>query len=231
MPPSTATLFAVLCLAQAARSFQTAPVPRARRSSTAAFSTPNADAAAAAASVNEAAGATSEPQLRIGHGYDIHRLEAGAAPLVVGGVTIPFELGVVAHSDGDVIYHSICDAIFGALGLPDIGQFFPDNDPRWKGATSDVFMAEAHRQMDLRGYKLGNVDVTLIAQKPRMMPHKPAMKENIVALLQSTPDRVNVKARTHEGVDAVGEVRAIECHVCLLMEKAPDPEKKMTIGF
>jgi len=178
-----------------------------------------------------------EPPIRIGHGFDIHRMakhgdaEVGG-PVVIGGVSFDdFELGVVAHSDGDVIYHSVVDAIFGALTLPDIGQFFPDTDPRWKGAASDVFMKEAWKQMDNRGYRIGNIDVTLIAQAPRMMDknhplaeagkpydHKVTMKDNIASLLRCPIGRVNVKARTHENVDAVGEKRALSCHVVVVLE-------------
>eukprot|EP00403_Amphidinium_massartii_P020165 CAMPEP_0178417596 /NCGR_PEP_ID=MMETSP0689_2-20121128/24653_1 /TAXON_ID=160604 /ORGANISM="Amphidinium massartii, Strain CS-259" /LENGTH=243 /DNA_ID=CAMNT_0020038961 /DNA_START=1 /DNA_END=728 /DNA_ORIENTATION=- len=171
--------------------------------------------------------AIAEPLLRVGHGFDIHRMaphedaEVGG-PVVIGGVTFSdFDLGIVAHSDGDVVYHSIVDAVFGALGLPDIGQYFPDSDPRWKGAPSKVFMAEAWKQMDDRGYRIGNVDVTIIAQAPRMMDknhpeakpgkpfdHKLAMEDNIADLMKCDRNRVNVKARTHENVDAVGEKRA-----------------------
>jgi len=160
----------------------------------------------------------SDPPFRIGHGFDIHRLEPGL-PLVIGGVKIDFEKGSAAHSDGDALYHSTTDAILGAIGMPDIGQLFPDNDPKWKGADSSAFMKEAHRLMTLRGYKIGNVDVTLILQKPKVMGIKPQMKENLVELLQTTPDRVNIKARTHENVDSVGESRSWVVHVVILLEK------------
>lgn len=157
----------------------------------------------------------------IGHGFDIHRLVAGKE-LVIGGVKIPYELGADAHSDGDVIYHSVVDAILGALGLPDIGQLFPDNDPEWSGADSSVFMEEAYRRMEARGFRVGNVDVTLILQKPKVMDIKPQMRANIVRLLDTSLARVNVKARTHEKVDAVGEGRAMACHVVVLLEKCPN---------
>mmetsp|Transcript_67844 Transcript_67844/g.126748 ORF Transcript_67844/g.126748 Transcript_67844/m.126748 type:complete len:252 (-) Transcript_67844:21-776(-) len=182
---------------------------------------------------------STEPLLRVGHGFDIHRMaprsdpEVGG-PVVVGGVTFnDFELGIVAHSDGDVVYHSIVDAIFGSLGLPDIGQFFPDTDPQWKGAPSDVFMTEAWNQMDARGYRIGNVDVTIIAQAPRMIvkdhplaepgnpfDHKKEMEDNIAELMKCDRNRVNVKARTHEKVDAVGEKRALSCHVVVALERS-----------
>ena len=132
---------------------------------------------------------------------------------------MPFHLGADAHSDGDALYHSLVDAILGALTLPDIGQLFPDNDPDWGGADSSIFMKEAYKRMTERGYRIGNVDVTLILQKPKVMDFKPAMKENIVSLLHTTPDRVNVKARTHEKVDSVGESRSYACHVVCILEK------------
>eukprot|EP00752_Nemacystus_decipiens_P017811 g15969.t1 len=161
-----------------------------------------------------------DPPMLIGHGFDIHRLVEGKE-LVIGGVNIPYELGADAHSDGDVIYHSVVDAILGALGLPDIGQLFPDNDPDWSGADSSIFMEEAYRRMDNRGFRVGNVDVTLILQKPKVMDIKPLMRANIVRLLRTSPGRVNVKARTHEKVDSVGEGRAMACHVVVLLEKNP----------
>jgi len=200
--------------------------------------TPNLVRSSAAAPL-QAHGAATEPPVRVGHGFDIHRMIALDSPEVHGPVTIggevfdDFNLGIVAHSDGDVVYHSVVDAIFGALSLPDIGQFFPDTDPRWKGAQSSVFMEEAWNQMDLRGYRVGNVDVTIIAEAPKMIvkdsplgkpgqpyDHKAKMRENIARLLHCAEDRVNVKARTHEKVDAVGEKRALSCHVVMAMERA-----------
>lgn len=170
-----------------------------------------------------------EPPFRIGHGWDIHRMESkeiAGQGCVIGGVSIPdFEhkgviMGTVAHSDGDVLYHSTTDAILGALGLPDIGQLFPDNDPRWDGANSEQFMDEAVRLMELRGYRIMNVDVTLILQKPRVAAHKAAMKENVVRILHTIPARVNIKARTHEKVDSIGESRALSCHCMVMMERS-----------
>lgn len=181
--------------------------------------------------------------VRIGHGFDIHRMapiqEAGQ-PIVIGGVEIPHnplkwidakgqytstpgsiyetQLGVCAHSDGDVVYHAIVDAIFGALTLPDIGQVFQDTDPRWRGCDSSKFMDYATEVMKAYGYKIGNVDVTLILERPKVASFKPAMKENIVRLLDTTPGRVNIKARTHEQMDSVGELRSLSCHVVLTLE-------------
>ena len=161
---------------------------------------------------------SAEPLLRIGHGYDIHRMasrEEAGQPVIIGGVKFDgsdapdFNLGCVAHSDGDVVYHSVTDAILGALSMPDIGQLFPDNDPRLKGADSEVFMEEAYERMVGRGYRVGNVDVTVICQKPRInVEHaggqvKARMSANLARLLRVPLGRVNVKARTHELVDSV----------------------------
>jgi 2-C-methyl-D-erythritol 2,4-cyclodiphosphate synthase len=181
--------------------------------------------------------------MRIGHGFDIHRMapiEDAGQPVVIGGVTIDHkdqkwtdaegkyvekggiyetQLGVVAHSDGDVVYHSIVDAIFGSLTLPDIGQVFQDTDPRWRGCDSSKFMEHAFEVMDGYGYEIGNIDVTLILERPKVASFKPAMKENIVSLLKTTPGRVNIKARTHERVDSVGELRSLSCHVVLTLVK------------
>lgn len=120
---------------------------------------------------------------------------------------------------GDVIYHSIVDAIFGALTLPDIGQVFQDTDPRWKGCDSSKFMEHAFKVMKYYGYKIGNLDVTLILERPKVASVKFRMKENIVRLLGTTDGRVNIKARTHEKVDSVGELRSLSCHVVVTLEK------------
>jgi 2-C-methyl-D-erythritol 2,4-cyclodiphosphate synthase len=182
--------------------------------------------------------------LRIGHGFDIHRMvpySEAKQPIVVGGVIIDHvdqkwtdregtytgmpgsiyetQLGVIAHSDGDVIYHSIVDAIFGALTLPDIGQVFQDTDPRWRGCDSSKFMEHAYGVMTYHGYRIGNVDVTLILERPKVANFKPRMKENIVRLLHTTSGRVNIKARTHERLDSVGELRSLSCHVVITLEK------------
>lgn len=183
--------------------------------------------------------------LRIGHGFDIHRmspLEEVGQPIIIAGIEVTHkdqkwrdvegkytenkgdyyetQLGVVAHSDGDVIYHSIVDAIFGALTLPDIGQVFSDTDPRWKDADSSKFMDYAYEIMTKYGYKIGNIDVTLILERPKVAAFKPAMKQNVIKLLHTTSGRVNIKARTHEQVDSVGELRSLSCHVCLTLERA-----------
>ncbi|KAG0452747.1 hypothetical protein HPP92_025411 [Vanilla planifolia] len=156
---------------------------------------------------------------RIGHGFDLHRLEPGY-PLIIGGVNIPHDRGCEAHSDGDVLLHCVVDAILGALGLPDIGQIFPDNDPKWKGAASSVFIKEAVRLMHDAGYELGNLDATLILQKPKLSPHKQTIRANLCELLGVNHSIVNIKAKTHEKVDSLGENRSIAAHtVVLLMKK------------
>ncbi|XP_043717725.1 2-C-methyl-D-erythritol 2,4-cyclodiphosphate synthase, chloroplastic-like [Telopea speciosissima] len=156
---------------------------------------------------------------RVGHGFDLHRLEPGY-PLIIGGINIPHERGCEAHSDGDVLLHCVVDAILGALGLPDIGQIFPDNDPKWKGAASSVFIKEAVRLMNESGYELGNLDATLILQRPKLSPHKEAIRANLSELLGVDPSVVNLKAKTHEKVDSLGENRSIAAHtVVLLMRK------------
>ncbi|CAA0838190.1 2-C-methyl-D-erythritol 2-4-cyclodiphosphate synthase- chloroplastic [Striga hermonthica] len=153
---------------------------------------------------------------RVGHGFDLHRLEPGY-PLIIGGVNIPHDRGCEAHSDGDVLLHCVVDAILGALGLPDIGQIFPDNDPKWKGAPSSVFMKEAVRLMHESGYELGNLDSTLILQRPKLSPHKEAIRANLCELLGADPSVVNLKAKTHEKVDSLGENRSIAAHTVVLL--------------
>jgi len=156
--------------------------------------------------------------LRIGHGFDLHRMEPDL-PFIIGGVNIPHDRGCAAHSDGDVMYHCIVDAILGALGLPDIGQIFPDNDPKWKGASSDIFMKEAIRLMKERGYRVGNMDCTVILQRPKFSPHKDAIKANLVELMEAPAEVLNIKAKTHEKVDSIGEGRSVACHTVILLMK------------
>lgn len=158
---------------------------------------------------------------RIGHGFDLHRLELGRE-LIVGGVKLDHDRGCAAHSDGDVLYHAVTDAVLGALGQDDIGQLFPDNDPKWKGADSAIFMREAFMRMAAAGFRVGNLDCTVILERPKLGPHKPAIKSNLAALLGCDLPQVNLKAKTHEGVDALGENRAIACHVVVLLVAVDD---------
>jgi len=153
---------------------------------------------------------------RIGHGFDLHRLEPGL-PLMVGGVELKHDRGCAAHSDGDVVYHAVTDAILGALGHDDLGQLFPDNDPKWKGTDSSVFVREAVMRMDGAGYDLGNLDITVILQAPKLSRQKDVMRMNLAELLHCEASRINLKGKTHEGVDALGENRAIACHVVVML--------------
>lgn len=160
--------------------------------------------------------------MRIGHGFDLHRLEPGL-PLIVGGVRLEHDRGCDAHSDGDVVYHAVTDAVLGALGQDDIGQLFPDNDPTWRGADSRVFVEAAAQRMREAGHAIGNLDVTVILQRPKLSPHKAAIKANLADLLGCPLDRVNLKGKTHEKVDALGENRAIACHVVVLLTSLDTP--------
>ncbi|MFO0874967.1 MAG: 2-C-methyl-D-erythritol 2,4-cyclodiphosphate synthase [Phycisphaerales bacterium] len=161
---------------------------------------------------------------RIGHGYDLHRLEplppAGdGRPLVLAGIRLEHDRGPVSHSDGDAVFHAVTDALLGAVGLPDIGQLFPDNDPRWNGADSELFLAAAHDELAKRGWRVGNVDVTIICERPRIGPRKTEMIANLARVLRCEIGQVNLKGKTHEKVDAVGEGRAVEVHVAALVAR------------
>lgn len=169
------------------------------------------------------------PEFRIGHGYDLHRLdrlapEGRGRPLILGGVRIPSsgdrpETGPVAHSDGDALLHAITDAVLGALGLPDIGQLFPDTDPRHAGQDSKRFLAEAMRRAEQAGWGVANLDATVILERPRLGPHKEAIRTCLAGLLGVTPELVNIKGKTHEGVDTVGQGLAIEAHAVVLLSR------------
>jgi 2-C-methyl-D-erythritol 2,4-cyclodiphosphate synthase len=144
----------------------------------------------------------------VGIGYDVHALVAGRK-LILGGVEIPHLKGLDGHSDADVVMHAICDAIFGALGEGDIGHFFPNTDPRWKGARSKVFLQEAARQVSFRGGQLVNVDCTLIAQQPKLAPHISEMKANVAEALGINVSRVGIKATTNERLGFIGRGEGI----------------------
>ena len=157
--------------------------------------------------------------MRIGHGYDVHRLVPNR-DLIIGGVKIDYELGLDGHSDADVMLHAVMDALLGAAALRDIGYHFPDTDMRYKGADSRMLLREVAKKIDEAGYKLGNVDVTMIAQRPKLKPHIPQMMENIAADLGVDIGRVNVKATTEEKLGFTGEGLGMSCHaVCILEEK------------
>ncbi len=156
--------------------------------------------------------------MRIGHGYDVHKLVPGR-DLILGGVKIDYELGLLGHSDADVLLHAVSDALLGAAGLRDIGYHFPDTDPKYKGADSRVLLREVREKVTAAGYRISNVDVTMIAQKPKLKPHIEQMMENIASDLQIEVSRVNVKATTEEHLGFTGEGLGMSCHaVCLLEE-------------
>ena len=154
--------------------------------------------------------------MRIGHGYDVHRLVAGRK-CIIGGVEIPYEKGLLGHSDADVLLHAVMDAVLGAMAAGDIGKLFPDNDPTYKGADSLVLTRRVAEVMVERGYRLGNIDATVIAQAPKMAPHIPLMRQNIAAAFGVEVDRVSVKATTEEKLGFTGSGEGIAAHaVCLL---------------
>ena len=156
--------------------------------------------------------------MRIGHGYDVHRLVEGR-DLILGGVKIPYEKGLLGHSDADVLLHAVSDALLGAAGLGDIGRHFPDTDPKYKGADSLELLRQVYRKISEKGYKVGNIDVTMIAQKPKLKDYIPQMQANIAATVGTAPDRVNVKATTEEKLGFTGTGEGMSCHaVCLLEE-------------
>lgn len=156
---------------------------------------------------------------RIGHGVDLHRLRPGSG-LRVGGVTIACDYAVEAHSDGDVVLHALCDALLGAAALGDIGQHFPDDDARWAGADSRELLRHVRGLVVAAGYALGNVDISAVAQVPRLSPHRDAMRECMADDLALAVERVSVKATTKEGVDAVGEKRAISAHAVVMIYRS-----------
>ncbi|UKS25617.1 2-C-methyl-D-erythritol 2,4-cyclodiphosphate synthase [Paenibacillus sp. HWE-109] len=157
--------------------------------------------------------------IRVGQGFDVHQLVEGRK-CIIGGVTIPYEKGLLGHSDADVLLHAISDAILGALGLGDIGKHFPDTAAEFKDADSLVLLKEIWQMAKERGYRLGNADSTIIAQKPKMLPYIPQMVEIIAAALETTPEQVNVKATTTEqlGFTGRGEGIAAQSVVCLIRD-------------
>jgi 2-C-methyl-D-erythritol 2,4-cyclodiphosphate synthase len=150
---------------------------------------------------------------RIGHGYDIHPLQSGGR-LMVGGVAVSEEMSAVAHSDGDVLIHALVDAMLGAIGGGDIGEMFPNTDPRWKGAESRVFLELVVARVHAEGYRIVNADATILAEQPKMKPFKNEMVKQLTQLLGGT---VNIKAGTNERCDAIGRGEAIACHVVVLL--------------
>lgn len=163
------------------------------------------------------------PPFRIGEGWDVHRLVEGR-PLILGGVTVPHTHGLLGHSDADALAHAITDALLGAAGLGDIGRHFPDTDPAYAGADSMRLLEGAHQRVVAAGWRIGNIDATVVAQAPKLAPHIPAMRERLAAVLGLPADRINVKAKTAEKLGPVGAGEAMEARaVCLLVPAGPGP--------
>ena len=156
--------------------------------------------------------------MRIGHGYDVHRLTAGRK-LILGGVEIPFELGLEGHSDADVLLHAVMEALLGAAGLGDIGQHFPDTDPRYEGISSLKLLALVREKLYWAGYEVENVDVTMIAQKPKLRDYISQMEENIAQVLGVEEEQINVKATTEEHLGFTGAEEGMACHAVCLLER------------
>lgn len=155
--------------------------------------------------------------MRIGHGFDVHRF-GGEGPCILGGVAVPYEQGLIAHSDGDVVLHALCDAILGALALGDIGQLYPDNDNSYKNIDSRILLRDVYERMVQKGYQVGNLDITIMAQAPKMLPYEPQMRANIAQDLHLDLDAVSVKATTTEKLGFVGRKEGIACEAVVLLK-------------
>ena len=161
--------------------------------------------------------------MRIGHGFDAHRFGA-ARPLVIGGVTVPHPQGLLAHSDGDVLVHALCDALLGAAGLGDIGRHFPDSSAEYAGVDSRVLLRRVVALLGEQGLEVGNADLTVVAQAPKLAPHVPAIRATLASDLGVDPSRVNVKATTTEGLGFAGRREGIAAHAVVLLEPVADAE-------
>ncbi len=155
---------------------------------------------------------------RIGHGYDVHALVKGR-DLILGGVKIPHESGLLGHSDADVLLHALCDALLGAMALGDIGMHFPDTDEKYKGIASTLLLSEVKKLMDAEGYSFGNCDITVIAQKPKLASFIPEMRENIAKIICTDKNNVNIKATTEEHLGFTGRCEGISAHAVVILEK------------
>jgi 2-C-methyl-D-erythritol 2,4-cyclodiphosphate synthase len=164
---------------------------------------------------------------RVGLGFDSHRMGVGR-PLFLGGIRIDYPRGLVGHSDADVVLHAITDALLGALGLGDIGDAYPDTDPKWLGAESRLFVAESVAKVMRLGWEIGNLDVTIFAQEPKLGPVKSVIRQNLASLLGISEDRVNVKAKTGEKVGHIGRGEAIACQAVVLVFRKNTPQAAMT---
>ncbi len=155
--------------------------------------------------------------MRIGHGFDVHRF-GGEGPCILGGVAVPYEQGLIAHSDGDVVLHALCDAILGALALGDIGQLYPDNDNSYKNIDSRILLRDVYVRMVQKGYQVGNLDITIMAQAPKMLPYELQMRANIAQDLHIDLEAVSVKATTTEKLGFVGRKEGIACEAVVLLK-------------
>ena len=156
--------------------------------------------------------------MRIGHGFDVHRF-GGEGPCMLGGVAVPHEHGLIAHSDGDVVLHALCDALLGALALGDIGQLYPDNDDKFENIDSRILLRDVYKRVTDMGYVVGNIDLTIIAQVPKMLPYEPQMRANIASDLSVDMSQVSVKATTTEKLGFVGRKEGIACEAVVLLDK------------
>ena len=158
-------------------------------------------------------------EIRIGNGYDIHRLTEDR-PLILGGITIPHHLGLLGHSDADVLTHSIMDAMLGALSLGDIGHYFPPSDPKWKGADSLVLLAQVGQIISDQGWSVNNIDSTIVAEQPKLKPHLKAMRDRLGSILHLSSDRISIKATTNEKLGPVGREEGICAYAVVLLSKS-----------
>ena len=158
-------------------------------------------------------------EIRIGNGYDIHRLTKDK-PLILGGIEIPHSLGLLGHSDADVLTHAIMDAMLGALSLGDIGHYFPPSDPQWKGANSLVLLEQVHKLISDQGWSISNLDSTIVAEKPKLKPHLKAMRDRLGEILNLSSDRVSIKATTNEKLGPVGREEGICAYAVVLLMKS-----------
>ncbi len=155
--------------------------------------------------------------IRVGNGYDVHQLVAGR-PLILGGVEIPHELGLLGHSDADVLTHAIMDALLGALSLGDIGHYFPPSDPQWAGANSLELLTQVDRLIQAQGWQVGNIDSVIIAERPKLKPHIQAMRDRLASTLRLQSDQISIKATTHEKLGAIGREEGIAVYAVVLLQ-------------
>lgn len=159
--------------------------------------------------------------IRIGHGFDTHRFQA-EGKLMLAGIEIPFEKGITAHSDGDVVIHALCDALLGALALGDIGQHYSPNDPRWRDQASSYFLQDVIQMIASNGYKLGNCDITVLAEQPKLFPYIAAMRESLATWCKSSLSQISLKATTMEGMGFIGQQEGIAAHAVVLLVSSHD---------